>query len=569
MQSFLFKLRFLLSRRDKEFLLALFALSVVVALIETVGISAIMPFITVATNPNLTEQNIYYKAVYDFFNFSSAQQFIIVFGMLLIVFYVLRGAINILHAWLLARFSQGRYHIIAYKLFCAYLALSYQDFTKRNSSKLTKTIITETSLLVSLISAALNLVSEISVVIILYGLLLWVNWKVTTVLTVILAVQVLLLLKIVSRKIAKEGERRNIKQNALYETINSSLGNFKLIKLLGNEKSLFEVFGEASIGYAKSNIVNITLQSVPRVFLETLGFGVLIALVVYVVYQYNDASFVIPIVSMFALALYRLLPSAQRIMGNFNLIQFSLQSLHTVYDDLALQIEKEGDQPVTFDHSLALNHIHFAFSADKPIINGVSLQIIKGEKVGFIGESGSGKSTIIDLICGIYKPKSGDILVDNVPITLQNVKNWRRKIGYIPQEIYLFDGTVGENVAFGGEWDETRLIAALKAANIYDFLQTHEGLSTRVGEGGVLLSGGQKQRIGIARALYGDPEILALDEATSALDSETEAKIMDEIYSAARGKTMIVIAHRLSTLERCDKIYKVSAGKITQQINAV
>ena len=192
----------------------------------------------------------------------------------------------------------------------------------------------------------------------------------------------------------------------------------------------------------------------------------------------------------------------------------------------------------------------------------ISLKIYKGDKVAFIGESGSGKSTLVDLIIGVYKPQNGQISIDGVALSSENIKSWRKKVGYIPQTIYLFDGTVGENVAFGHEYDEAKIIEALKKANIYDFLLLKEGINTKVGDGGIQLSGGQKQRIGIARALYSDPEVLVLDEATSALDNETEAKIMDEIYEVSAHKTLIVIAHRLSTIERCNKKFKIINGKL-------
>jgi ATP-binding cassette subfamily B protein/ATP-binding cassette subfamily C protein len=185
-------------------------------------------------------------------------------------------------------------------------------------------------------------------------------------------------------------------------------------------------------------------------------------------------------------------------------------------------------------------------------LNNLTLGIEKGQKIAFVGESGSGKSTLVDLICGIYRPNSGKIFIDNVELDNSNIVSWRKKIGYIPQSIYLFDGTIADNISFGREYNEDKLIKVLKQANIYDVLIEKEGLDTMVGEGGIQLSGGQKQRIGIARALYGEPEILVLDEATSALDSETEKAIMDEIYKISEDKTLMIIAHRLSTIEKCD-----------------
>jgi ABC-type multidrug transport system fused ATPase/permease subunit len=201
-------------------------------------------------------------------------------------------------------------------------------------------------------------------------------------------------------------------------------------------------------------------------------------------------------------------------------------------------------------------------------LENISLTIHKGDKIAFIGESGSGKSTLIDLIIGLYRPKSGTISVDGTRLDESNIKAWRSKIGYIPQSIYLFDGTVAQNVAFGKAIDDVQIKESLRQANILEFLENHhQGIHTAVGEGGIKLSGGQRQRIAIARALYGSPEILVLDEATSALDTDTEAKIMEEIYKISENKTLIVIAHRLSTIDGCQKVYLLSKGKITERLN--
>jgi ABC-type multidrug transport system fused ATPase/permease subunit len=240
-------------------------------------------------------------------------------------------------------------------------------------------------------------------------------------------------------------------------------------------------------------------------------------------------------------------------LGNYNQIIFLKKSLDIIHKDLNMPSEEYGDESIDFNRSIVLKNVSFSYNDKTKVIDNVSLEIKKGEKIAFTGESGRGKSTLVDLIMGIHCPSNGEILVDNTPITLQNIRSWRAKIGYIPQDIYLFDGTVGENITFGCDADEAKAIEALKAANIWDFLSKNEGLDTMVGEHGVRLSGGQKQRIAIARALYNEPEVLVLDEATSALDNETESKIMNEIYSISKDKTLIVIAHRLSTVERCDR----------------
>ncbi|MRI83366.1 MAG: ABC transporter ATP-binding protein [Nitratiruptor sp.] len=559
------KLFSLLSRRDKEYLALLLLFSIFISLIETIGVGIIMPFISLASDFGYVEQNPYLKRVYEFFGFTSPFDFAVAFGLFLVLFYIFRALMNYLYFYLLARFAQSRYHLLAYRLFENYMGLSYKDFIERNSSELTKTIINEANNLVQLISSALFLVSEIFVVLFIYSFLLYVNWKMTLLLTLFLALNIALLRWSVTRKIEAAGQERERHQRSFYKILGAAFGNFKMIKLRGTEERILEEFKEASFGFAKANIKNASLAHVPRLFLEAMGFSLIAIIVVYLLLKYHqDISAALPLLMAFILGLYRLMPSINRIISAYNEIVFRKEALEIVHNDLIYEAEDLGSEEVDFQEKIELQDITFGYLPDKPILKGVNLTIHKGEKVGIVGESGSGKSTLIDLIIGLYRPQSGKILVDGVALKEENIRSWRKKIGYIPQTIYLFDGTVAENVAFGEPIDEERIKEALRQANILDFLERHhEGIHTRVGEGGVKLSGGQRQRIAIARALYTDPEILVLDEATSALDNETEAKIMEEIYRLGAGKTLIIVAHRVSTLGGCGRVVKVEDGKIT------
>ncbi len=546
------KLSALLTLKDKKFLLFLFILTIFLSVIETVGISAIMPFISIASNPDLID-NGYYKRAYDLFGFHEKNNFVLAFGLSLICFYLFRALFNILYSYILNRFSYGSYHQFAYKLFQGYIGLPYKEFVQRNTATLTKTIINEANNLTTIIQNVLMLLSESFTVLFLYIILFFVNWKMTLVLSLILSVKVILLTKTLSKIIRLQGEKRATLQEKFYRIIGETFGNFKMIKLIGNEKIIFNAFTEASQGFSKANIINTTVAAIPRNVLETIGFSTLIAVVMYILYIYNNAAFVIPLISMYALALYRMLPAVNRMITSYNAILFLHTSLDIVHSDLMYDLESEGEDNIDFDEHIELNNINFSYDGKHNVLNNVNLVIKKGEKIAFTGESGSGKSTLVDIIIGIYKPCSGSIKIGNKELTVNNVKSWRSKVGYIPQSIYLFDGTVAENVAFGHEFNSEKIKKALQQANIYEFLMKKDGVDTRVGEGGIQLSGGQKQRIGIARALYADPEILVLDEATSALDNETESLIMDAIYEASADKTLIIIAHRLSTIEKCDR----------------
>ena len=556
------KLLAITTRQEKKNFIILIFMSIFLSIIETVGISAIMPFITLASDPSKIVSNKYSKMVYDFFEFSTTTNFMIFFGLFLIGFYIFRATYSMLYNYILNKFAFGRFHAFAFRLFKNYTNLPYKRFVKRNSAELIKTIVNEASNLSFYMQSLLLIFSEFFTVVLLYALLLLMDWRMTLVLTILLGAKVLFLLFFLKKRIEKEGLKRSIMQSKFYKILNETFGNFKIIKLIQNEEKLYSEFSNISYGYARANIVSNTLNQLPRLSLETIGFSVLIGIVVYVLFQYNDANFVLPIISMYALALYRILPALNRILSNYNTLLFLSNSLDIVYSDLSYTPQTEGKDFIDFKNKIELTNVSFEYNKNKKVLENINIIINKGDKVAFVGESGSGKSTLVDLIIGLYKPLSGEIVIDDKKLTSDNVKSYRSKVGYIPQSIYLFDGTVGENVAFGYEYDKEKIMEVLKKANIYDFLSSKEGIDTLVGDGGIQLSGGQKQRIGIARALYSDPEILVLDEATSALDNETEAKIMDEIYETSHDKTLLIIAHRLSTIERCDRKIMLANGKI-------
>jgi ABC-type multidrug transport system fused ATPase/permease subunit len=557
------KLKSLLTNRDKQLLFALIFFSIIISLVETAGISVIMPFIAVATDFNTIHNNEYYSYIYELFNFEREVRFVIAFGLLLMFFYLFRSVINLLYFYFLNKFTQGRYHHLASRLFANYMDMPYKNYMTQNSSTLTKSIVTEAANLTQLISAVLLMCSEVFVVIFIYALMLYVDYKITLVLTVILLLNALLMVKTVSVKIKKAGELRAESQKMFYEIVNRSFGNFKLIKLQKDDSKMLSSFEKYSSAYAEANITNYTLMQVPRLFLEAIAFTIVIAIITYMVWKYeSNISSILALISMFILALYRLMPSINRIMSSYNQILFLYKSLDIVHHDLEGKREELSDNEILFNAEIVVNNLSFEYESGKEILKNINLTIAKGSKIAFIGESGSGKSTLVDIIIGLYTAKRGEIVVDNKVISSSNLKSWRSKVGYIPQSVYLFDGTVGENIAFGLEYDKFRVDDVLKKAKIYDFLNSKEGQETLVGEGGVMLSGGQKQRIAIARALYSNPEILVLDEATSALDDETEKEIMDEIYELSDDKTLIIIAHRLSTIDRCDEVYKLDGGKI-------
>lgn len=555
------KLLTILSPADRKKFILLMIITIFVSCIETVGISAVMPFIAVASDPSIIETNQYYSQAYNFFNFHSHKNFIIVFGLSFIAFFIFKNIVNLTAMYLMNNFAQGRAHSIAKKLFSNYLYMSYQRFVAQNSANLSKSLVSETQNMGNMFMAVLLLCSEFFLLLMLYGVLLAVDIKITIVLTVFLGLMVLILFKTVTKVITIQGRKRVDFQEHYFRIASESFGNMKIIKLMSSENMTLGNFLKASKGFVRANIINTSLSHVPRLSLEAIGFSTLIGIVVYVVYTSENVKVVLPIVTMYALALYRMLPSVNKIISSFNNIMYYRKSLDIVYNDFTIRTHELGSTPLKFEKEIKLINVSFGYNSANPVLESVSLCVKKGEKVALIGDSGAGKSTLADVIIGMYPEYSGRIEVDGTPLESSNLKSWRSFIGYIPQQIYLFDATVAENVAFGRPMDEQKVRDVLKQADILDFLETKEGIKTMVGDGGIMLSGGQKQRIAIARALYGNPEILVLDEATSALDNDTEGRIMNRIYDLSGDRTLIVIAHRLSTVKRCDKVYRIEAGQ--------
>lgn len=560
------KLFFILSKEDKNFLFFLLVFSIFISFIETFAISLVMPFITLASDFSYFDRNKYLISLKEYLNIP-VFEIIVYFGVGLIVFYVFRALLNAYYFHLLARFSKGRYHAIAYKVFSKFLNINYEKFTQKNQSEILKSITGEVYNLSTMISSFLLLMSEIFVVLLLYALMLLINYKITLFLSIFMVLNAFILVKILSPIIKKAGARREEAMKNFFEILNTNLNNFKFIKLKTKEDGVLSLFKAQSEAFSKANITNESVAAVPRIYLEGIGFCVLVFIVVFLVLKNeSDISGILSTISIFVLALYRLMPSANRIITSYHDLLYYHSSLDIIYQNLRQEEENLGEEKLSFNQELKIYNLSFGYEGKKYLFKNLNLNIKKGEKIAFIGESGCGKSTLVDLIIGLLKPKEGQILIDEQELNANNTKNYRQKIGYIPQNIYLFNDSIVKNITFGDAVDEEKLNRVIKQANLEHFIKNlSQGVQTKVGDGGSNLSGGQKQRIAIARALYLEPEILVLDEATSALDTQSEAKIMDEIYKISKDKTMIIIAHRLSTITQCDKVYRLEHGKLKEE----
>jgi ATP-binding cassette subfamily B protein/ATP-binding cassette subfamily C protein len=539
----------------------LIILTVGFSLVETIGISAIMPFISIASNPLLLDSGIYKKTI-DLLGINDKSIFIIYFGISIVLFYIFRAIFSITHTYLINRFSTEVNKYFSVKLFERILSMPYRLYIQKNSGELIGIINSEAGQLSNLAINILQFYTELFTIILIYALLLVVNLRMTLILTAVLAVFSIIFFVILINKNKVLGKKRSESNIRTFRILTEAFGNYKFVRLKGNKKSLISNYNTALHEFLKTVVSSNVLGILPKSILESIGFSLLITAVIFILIKYKDASLVIPTVSMYALALYRILPAMHRMFGNVNQITYMRYSLDIVYDAAQIPVTHEGNEPIAFNETININNVSFKYATGDEVIQNISLDIRKGEKIAITGESGCGKSTLVDLIIGINPPLSGSISIDNTLLADDNICSWRKKIGYIPQAIYLFDGTVADNVTIGSFHDDEKIKQVLIMANIWDFLETKDGINTKVGEKGIQLSGGQQQRIGIARALYDDPEILVLDEATSSLDTETESKIMDEIYCVSENKTLIVIAHRLSTIERCNRKIKIENGSI-------
>lgn len=565
------QIRKLFDKNEIKKLYILVIFSVVVSLGEVFGLSIIVPFISVASNKNSLYENKYLEVIYDFFKFENYSQFIIISGIGIIIIFLLKNIMNSIFNYSLVNFARNNYYKVTCKLINNYLKYPYKFFIKENSNALNKNITTECQYVVIVLQQALLLFSEIIVIIMIYMVMLVVNFKITLLVSMFLGVCVAIIKLLIINKTKSWGVQRAKAIEEYYKIIGATFGNYKFIKLLGNDEQINERFEIACDNYVVVDKKFQGTQPIPKYILEFLGFFIVILLIVGAVTIYGEEGMtkIMPLITVFFIGLYRILPSLNRAVSYYQNIVFYRQSLNIIAKELEKSAENLGNEKIEFKENITLKNLTFEYEKDKEILKNISLNIQKGERIAFVGESGSGKTTLVDSIIGLYKQKSGEIYIDNVLLTGENLRSWRSSIGYIPQEVYLFDGTVEDNIVFGREYDSHKLEEALKKAQIWEFLQKKNGVKTIVGDKGIMLSGGQKQRLAIARALYTNPEILVLDEATSALDNDTEKEIMNEIYKASENKTLIIIAHRLTTLESCNRIVALKEGRIEKIVYSI
>jgi ABC-type multidrug transport system fused ATPase/permease subunit len=577
MWKYLNKVLYVVSVSQKQlYLLLLFF--VIASIFEAFGVSLIGPFLALVTKPSLVFENPISAGIYKFFGAQSDRQVVLLSGCVLIGLYLLKTIIYFVSRYWIIRYSLLQKHLLEVRLIDSYLRVPYVFHLNRNSNDLTENIVIGSyQFSFNCLIPLLDMISNAVVAIALIALL-----AKTDILFFLLTVAIILptaLLVIFIGKLQKKwGGFETVAQKGIMKAVSHALGGLKETKVIGCENFFQDDLKNYSQDFFFASTKNNTAHWLPRVVLEGL---LLILVVVYILvsYLYRGAGIteLASVMGVFAAASIRLIPAASQMSQAFGRLQASSYVVNLLYSDLK-QIEENKAQfskhqtdtsrlqHSRFEQAVTLQNIGYGYpNSQRLAIDGISLVIKKGQAVGLVGRSGSGKTTLVDILLGLLFPQQGDILVDGQSI-YDDMPRWQSLLGYIPQTIFLTDDTIKRNVAYGVSpelIDDDKVYAAIQAAQLDELVKSlPEGIDTPVGERGVRLSGGQRQRIGIARALYHNCEILILDEATSALDSETETLISDAIHSLVGTKTLIIIAHRYSTIESCDVIYRLEQGKL-------
>jgi len=544
---------------------------------EVASIFSITPFMAIVGDPSLLQKENLLGTLYIKSNLTIPYEFIFYLGFIVLAILMISAFISIFITWRLAIFSTKIGVEIGDSLYSYYLNQDWLFHTRGSSSNLTKKISTDTARLTTeFILPLMYLNSRLCLTLIVVLILLIYDPLVLTICLVIFSGGYFFIFKIAQTKL--EINNKNISNMFLerYKLMNSGFGGIKEVLLMGKSSNFIKLFTTAGNKLAYSQGVNKAIALVPRYFMELMGFTFMISLVLYLISKSQGVLFlasILPILSIYAIAGIKLLPALQQIFGAITTIKGNLSAYKSIEEDLKninTQVKKkiEANKQVWSKHNeICLKNITFNFTEKKFFtINNVSLTIKPNTSVGFVGKSGSGKSTIIDIITGLIEPQQGEITIDGIPLNKKNLRTWQNKIGIVPQAIFLLEGSIAENVAFGISHDlidHQQVKKALKLAYLEEWLSGLEnGIHTKVGERGIQLSGGQRQRIAIARSLYYEPDVLIFDEATSALDRITEKTIMNSIDDFSGKKTLIMISHRLTTVQKCDQIFIIDKGSI-------
>ena len=574
------KLYNILDARERWLTLLVFLFMILVALLETAGVASIMPFMAVLANPGVIKTNHYLAAIYAWLDFNSIDSFLFFLGVVFLILIVGSQVFKALAFWMQIRFTNTRNHSWSCRLIRNYLNQPYEWFLSQHSGMLGASVLQEINKLVhGVLFPAIQLVSNGLVALFLLALMLVVDPVLALSVALVLGVAYVTLFYFVRHYIHRIGEESRIANRERFKVAQEAFGGVKDVKVAGLEEIFVERYRVPSLGMTRREVAIKMLSELPSFVMQALVLGGIMMMLLYFLDSRGGLQKILPVFSLYAFASYRLMPSLQSIYRYLSEMRYNAVVLETLHPDLQLMQRdnatnttevavSDEQEPLGLREILELDNIYYCYpGADKSALKAVSLKIPACSTVGLVGPTGSGKTTLVDMILGLLQPEKGVLSADGRQITPDLFRVWQRSIGYVPQHIYLSDDTISSNIAFGipaSRIDQSAVECAARAANLHKFVTSElpQGYNTLVGERGVRLSGGQRQRIGIARALYRDPDILILDEATSALDNLTEHAVMDAVYNLGKKKTIILVAHRLSTVRECDQIFYLEQGKV-------
>ena len=569
----------LMTQVERRRFYQVFALVFVLSFFEATSVLAILPFLQVLSDPEILQGDGVIASLYRLTGEGDEQRFFVLLGLGVFLVTTFGLLFKSFMVWLLTRFALMRSYSISARLLSGYLHQPYIWFVGRHGSELGNTVLSEVDRMVShTLLPAMRFIPDALVTGFLILALVVIEPVIALGGLCVVGGAYLMIYFLARRLLLRIGAVRVAANKARFHVVQEATGGIKELKHLGLEETYLEQFRVSALQMARAQTKGQVVSQVPRYALEAIVFGGMILLVLALLIERGgDISELVPTLGLIAAAGIRLFPALQQVYGQASTIRFNISALERIYNDMksldqmSARSEQNSDPRLGLRSKLEFDAVSYRYPSAKEVaLDGVSFSIAARTTVGVVGGTGAGKTTLVDLLLGLLSPDQGRICVDGREITEQNLRSWQKTVGYVPQQIFLADDDIAANIAFGvrrENIDNDRVVNAARAASLHEFI-THElsdGYRTRVGERGVRLSGGQRQRIGIARALYHDPDVLILDEATSALDNLTERAVMEAITTLGKSKTVIMIAHRLSTVRNCDAILLLRGGRLVTQ----
>jgi ATP-binding cassette, subfamily B, bacterial PglK len=557
----------------------LMGMILVMAFLDMLGVASILPFMAVLANPELLQTNAVLNTAFTIsrhIGIYTPEQFLFALGVLVFVLLVTSLAFKALTTYAQTRFALMREYSIGKRLVEGYLHQPYSWFLNRHSADLGKTILSEVGTVIGNgMIPLMTLMAQSTVALTLLILLIIVDPLLALSVGLVLGLAYASIFAVMSGWLKRLGQARIEANKERFTAVSEAFGAAKEVKVGGLEQAYIQRFAKPAEIFAIGQATAQVIAQLPRFVLEAIAFGGMLLVILYLMAKSGSFASALPIIALYAFAGYRLMPALQQIYGAFTQLRFACPALDALHHDLsslqAADVQHGQLKPLPLTQAITLNQVSYCYpNAPHPAIKGIDVTIPAYSTVGFVGATGSGKTTTVDVILGLLEPQEGTLKIDGQLITAANRRPWQRAIGYVPQHIYLADDSVAANIAFGvnaKDIDQQAAERAAKIANLHEFVVNDlpQGYATTVGERGVRLSGGQRQRIGIARALYHNPQVLILDEATSALDNLTEHAVMEAVNHLGHDITIILIAHRLSTVRQCDRIYLLERGEVKAQ----